>query len=174
MLQEARDFVKALINPCPSERPTAESALFHPWMKTRRRLLLSRSLSDRRSGHPKVRALHAYCTAMPCVANAVFYRVTVLHCSAMHCAVLICCLACPALFLAQTRLRLPADTCDTLSGHSTVAIRCSRGIYPQVFAEHCMPGSVDGEGDGHELRRFMVGCMPSHLGSRRLWRIPGI
>lgn len=56
ILQEARDFVESLINPCPSERPTAESALFHPWMKARRRLL-SRSLSDRRTGQPKVRAL---------------------------------------------------------------------------------------------------------------------
>eukprot|EP00903_Cladosiphon_okamuranus_P006730 g6566.t2 len=49
----ARGFVKSLLSPNPSERPTAESAMFHPWMKFRGEALLSRSLSDRRSGDVK-------------------------------------------------------------------------------------------------------------------------
>eukprot|EP00752_Nemacystus_decipiens_P009559 g8539.t1 len=49
----ATSFVKSLLNPDPGERPTAESATFHPWMRVHGRTLLTRSLSDRRSGQAK-------------------------------------------------------------------------------------------------------------------------
>ncbi|CAM9837285.1 unnamed protein product [Ectocarpus sp. 4 AP-2014] len=49
----ARDFVEALLSPSPSDRPTAEKAMFHPWMKVQGNTLLSRSLSDRRFGENK-------------------------------------------------------------------------------------------------------------------------
>lgn len=53
-LQGARGFVKSLLSADPSERPTADRATSHPWMKVQKKALLSRSLSDRRSGDPKV------------------------------------------------------------------------------------------------------------------------
>ncbi|CAM9120916.1 unnamed protein product [Scytosiphon promiscuus] len=49
----AKDFVKLLLTPDQNKRPTAESAMSHPWMKVHGKTLLTRSLSDRRSGVAK-------------------------------------------------------------------------------------------------------------------------
>ncbi|CAM9995812.1 unnamed protein product [Ascophyllum nodosum] len=51
--EDAKSFVQSLLNPCPDDRPTAEGAISHPWMKIKGRVLLKRPLSDRRSGRPK-------------------------------------------------------------------------------------------------------------------------
>ncbi|CAM9264231.1 unnamed protein product, partial [Hapterophycus canaliculatus] len=40
--QEARNFVESLLAPDQNKRPTAESAMSHPWMKMHGRTLLPR------------------------------------------------------------------------------------------------------------------------------------